>query len=225
MWTHSHAHAHACAHTYTSTLIYIHTHAHTTHTYVHTYYTHTLVYTHVHRHIHTYTHIYTHTHVHTCTHYTHMRMRVHTLHTCACIHTHTHVPRHIYTHTHSYTHTCTHAHTHTRSAPLILPWAPGSGLRPPLAAFLQLRQASLQEPSLLPGLSWCHCPCGFPSCLLLPPLAGLCYPAGKMLTPPTFPRGCLGQVPDRTPGTVLEAGSLRSGCQWASVSRGLSAGV
>ena len=221
MWTHSHVHAHACAHTYTSTLIYIHTHAHTTHTYVHTYYTHTLVYTHVHRHIHSYVHTYT------CTY-------MHTLHTCVCVcthcthtlvYTHTHVPRHIYTHTHSYTHTCTHAHTHTRSAPLILPWAPGSGLRPPLAAFLQLRQASLQEPSLLPGLSWCHCPCGFPSCLLLPPLAGLCYPAGKMLTPPTFPRGCLGQVPDRTPGTVLEAGSLRSGCQWASVSRGLSPGV
>ena len=211
MCTHIHKYTHI--YTYTCTY-YTHVCAHILHTYtcIHTCtQTHTLIYTHIHMYIHAHT---THTCVCVCTHCTH-----------ALVYTHTHVPRHIYTHTHSYTHTCTHAHTHTRSAPLILPWAPGSGLRPPLAAFLQLRQASLQEPSLLPGLSWCHCPCGFPSCLLLPPLAGLCYPAGKMLTPPTFPRGCLGQVPDRTPGTVLEAGSLRSGCQWASVSRGLSPGV
>ena len=60
--------------------------------------------------------------------------------------------------------------------------------------------------------------------LLLPPLAGLCYPACKTLTPPAFPHSCLGQVPDRTPGMVLEAGSPRSGCQWARVSRGLSRG-
>ena len=189
---------------------------HTTHihSYTHMYtdtYTHTLIYTHIHMYIHAHT---THTCVCVCTHCTH-----------ALVYTHTCTQTHIHTYTLIYTHMHTRTHTHTRSAPLILPWAPGSGLRPPLAAFLQLRQASLQEPSLLPGLSWCHCPCGFPSCLLLPPLAGLCYPAGKMLTPPTFPRGCLGQVPDRTPGTVLEAGSLRSGCQWASVSRGLSAGV
>ena len=170
MWTHSHAHAHACAHTYTSTLIYIHTHAHTTHTYVHTYYTHTLIYTHVHRHIHSYIHTYT------CTY-------MHTLHTCVCVcthcthtlvYTHTHVPRHIYTHTHSYTHTCTHAHTHTRSAPLILPWAPGSVL--PWLHFCSFARLPSRSPA-----SSQDCP-GVTARVVSPPVCS-CHPWLGCVTP------------------------------------------
>ena len=139
-----------------------------------------------------FSHLNTHTHVHT--------------------YIHTDTQRHAEKHTHVHTsHTHTHNLLHGFSLGL---WAPSSLGR----TSADSPGFRAQEPSLLPGLSRCCCPSGFPSRLLLPPLAGLCYPACKTLTPPAFPHGCLGQVPDWTPGMVLEAGSPKSGCQWARVS-------
>ena len=232
-------------HTHTHTRTHVQTHTHV-HTHVHTY-THAHMYTHIHTHkhtharahmcthacTHTYTHVHTYieTHARTCTHtqtHAHMREHMHTYthrdtHTRAHVHTDTRACAHMHTdmHAHTCTQICTHTHTYDllRGFSLGL-WAPSS-LGHISAASPGFRA---QEHSPLPGLCRCCCPSGFPSSLLLPPLAGLCYPACRTLTPPTFPHGCLGQVPDRTPGMVLEAGSPRSGCQWARVSRGLSRG-
>jgi len=224
----SNLHTHVHTHVHTHTHVHIHTHMHTcTHT-------HTLTYTRAHMytrtHVHTRTQctrMYTQRHTRTCAHmYKHMHTCTHTeTHTYACAHMYTQVHTRVCTRTHMHAHTCTHICTRTHTHDLLRGfslglWAPSS-LGRISAASPGFRA---QEHSPLPGLCRCCCPSGFPSSLLLPSLAGLCYPACRTLTPPTFPHGCLGQVPDRTPGMVLEAGSPRSGCQWARVSRGLSRG-
>ena len=221
--THTHTRTHVQTHTHVHTHVHTYTHAHMyTHTYTQTH-THARAHMCTHACTHTYTHVHTYieTHARTCTHtQTHAHMRAH-MHTY--VHTDTRACAHMHTdmHAHTCTQICTRTHTYDllRGFSLGL-WAPSS-LGHISAASPGFRA---QEHSPLPGLCQCCCPSGFPSSLLLPPLAGLCYPACRTLTPPTFPHGCLGQVPDRTPGMVLEAGSPRSGCQWARVSRGLSRG-
>ena len=222
--THTYTHTHSRAHTYTHAHVYTHMH---TLTYIHT---HAHMYTRTHVHTRTQcTHVYTQRHTRTCTHtYKHMHTCTHTYthkHTHARAHMYTQVHTRVCTRTHMHARTCTHICTRTHTHDLLRGfslglWAPSS-LGRISAASPGFRA---QEHSPLPGLCRCCCPSGFPSSLLLPSLAGLCYPACRTLTPPTFPHGCLGQVPDRTPGMVLEAGSPRSGCQWARVSRGLSRG-
>ena len=98
---------------------------------------------------------------------------MHTLHTHVCVCTHTHIHTHtctqtrIHTHTLIYTHMHTCTHMHTRSAPLILPWAPGSVL--PSAQFCSFARLPSRSPA-----SSQDCP-GVTARVVSPPVCS-CHP-------------------------------------------------